>query len=399
MPTTLPPTEHSGHLAYIGRDGNVYVTTVGGSPRAVTDDATAGPEQVGYSYHRLAWSPQGWLAFAGMVRADREFQSKLYVADVTAGIRQLVGESEDRFVIYLHWSPMPCPGRPDCSRLAYLIEEADSVSLRLVEMSGAGLENRRLGLGQPFYFAWSPDGGQMLWHTGGARRYNDEARLVLYDLEEEQTLDTSEPTGLFLAPAWSPQGNSWLNITAVEKTDQLQLNQGNQTDVLTTITDRHIVFAWSPDGQQIAYALQDGIEPIYGPIHLFDLRTGQTRRLTAPRFRIVSFFWSPQGDRLAYLTKLLPDANQLQWRTYHLNTQEDRGFTAFQPAFQMQFIIGSFNQYAQSHRLWSPDGRYLVYADRDYWLVERVWLVDTWAERNKLPIFIAEGSIGVWSWQ
>jgi hypothetical protein len=65
----------------------------------------------------------------------------------------------------------------------------------------------------------------------------------------------------------------------------------------------------------------------------------------------------------------------------------------------MRFAIHSFNQYAQSHRFWSPDGRYLVYADRDRALVERVWLVDTWAERGADPIPVDAGSIGFWSWK
>jgi hypothetical protein len=65
----------------------------------------------------------------------------------------------------------------------------------------------------------------------------------------------------------------------------------------------------------------------------------------------------------------------------------------------MRMLIGSFNQYAQSHQLWSPDGRYLTYADRDRGLVERVWLVDTWAEKGAPPILVDKGVIAVWSWE
>ena len=56
---TLP----TGHLAYIGGDGNIYVTTADRQTTiAVTDDATSSWEGAGLSYQRIAWSPKGQLA-------------------------------------------------------------------------------------------------------------------------------------------------------------------------------------------------------------------------------------------------------------------------------------------------------------------------------------------------
>lgn len=89
----------------------------------------------------------------------------------------------------------------------------------------------------------------------------------------------------------------------------------------------------------------------------------------------------------------------MQWRVINVDTEEDRGYAAFNPNYQMRYVISSFNQYAQSHRLWSPDGRYLVYADQDDARVERIWMVDTFAERGTDPIFVAEGTMGFWSWE
>jgi hypothetical protein len=85
---------------------------------------------------------------------------------------------------------------------------------------------------------------------------------------------------------------------------------------------------------------------------------------------------------------------------YDLAQNQDRGFKAFNPSLQMRFVIASFNQYAQSHRFWSPDGRYLVYASRNEILrQEQVGLVDTWAEDGPQTIVVAGGSMGFWSWQ
>jgi TolB protein len=188
---------------------------------------------------------------------------------------------------------------------------------------------------------------------------------------------------------------------AGETVDQLQDFGAEPPLTLATVSDRPVEFAWSPAGDQIAYAIQEEIEePAFGPIHIFDLKTGQSSRLTDLGFRIRAFFWSPDGQRLGYLTKLsLRDSEWLQWRVYDLTRNEDRGFKAFFPSFQMRFVLGSFNQFAQSHRLWSPDGRYLVYADRDRDLVERIWLIDTQSDDGHNTTPVAEGSMGFWSWE
>jgi Tol biopolymer transport system component len=388
-------------LAYIGGDGNVYVTTADRRQTiAITADATAAAEYPGYSYHRLSWSPDGRLAFAGVNRSGSQARSTLYVVETPAASPQVVGRSDRHFVIYIHWSPTSCPNRPDCRRLAYLIEEDDSISLRLVEMEAGRVTNQRVGTGQPFYFAWSPDGQRMVWHTGGARRYNAQARLVLYNIERDHPEELPHLPGLFLAPAWSPQGDRWLGVSAVAKIDSLRSFGTDPPETLASAADRQVSFAWSPDGSQVAYAVRARpSDPFYGPVHVFDWRTGQTRRVTDVGFHILGFFWSPDGRRLAYLTWLpLHDSVWMQWRVYHLAENRDRGYKMFDPSFQMNFIVNSFNQYAQSDRFWSPDSRYLVYADRDHLRVERVWLIDTWAEDGAQALLVDEGAIGLWSW-
>jgi TolB protein len=400
----------AGRLAYLGADGNVYITTADRtSTLAVTSDATAPVEGQGLSYHRLAWSPDGRLAFAAVIRSGDKATSKLYVVESLGESPRLVAQDDQHFVIYVYWSPAPCPDKPACQRLAYLIEESNGVGLHLVELGGDQAEDRLAGVGRPFYFSWSPDGRYILWHTDGARREANAARMALYDVERDQVETLPQQPGLFLAPAWAPNGNGWLLVTALGGLDQLQrlpaALQGASDlpphTTLATAQDAQMAFAWSPDGDRVAFAVQeDRGSPFYGPIQVFDLNTGTSRQLTEPGFRILAFFWSPDGQRLGYLIHLaLPDADWMQWRTYDVSTDRDRGFTAFQPSPLMRFMVHSFNQYAQSHRFWSPDGRYLVYADRDRSQIDHVWLVDTRAEKGAEPILVDQGSIGVWSWR
>jgi TolB protein len=396
----------SGQLAYIGADGNIYVKAPDRDEViAITDDATAPPEGPGLSYPRVAWSPDGQLAYASVVRAGNDAQARLYIKQDLESESYLVGVNEEHFVIYIYWSPSGCDGEKNCSRLTYLIEEPDGIGLRLVQKDASGTRNQLLGLGWPFYYSWSQDGAQMLWHTGGASRFNDDARLARYSLKTNETSSIELSPGLFIAPDWSPSAEEWLAVTEIEGKDVLQrISAFPEPEILEKLQqaeDKHIVFSWSPDGSRLAYSvLRRSGGLIFGPIHIHDLDTGKSRQITSSSFDISGFFWSPDGSRLAYLSRLpLREAVWMQWRVINVDTEEDRGYAAFNPNYQMRYVISSFNQYAQSHRLWSPDGRYLVYADQDDARVERIWMVDTFAERGTDPIFVAEGTMGFWSWE
>lgn len=165
------------------------------------------------------------------------------------------------------------------------------------------------------------------------------------------------------------------------------------------MSDVEVAFSWSPDGSRVAYAVRERPgDPFYTPVSLLDPATGQVRPLTPAPFRPLAFFWSPDGQRLAYLSWLdLPGTLWAQWRVVTLATGQDRGFAPFRPSPLMQFALHSFDQYAQSHRFWSPDGRYLVFAERDERQMDRLWLVDTRAPPGVDPILVAEGPLAYWS--
>lgn len=196
---------NTGRLAYIGGDGNVYVTTPDRQRTAqITEDATALPEHQGLSYHRLSWSPDGHLAYAAVTRSGDQARSTLYVKESLDGPARVVAQSDDHFVIYVYWAPVPCLDRPDCHRLAYLIEEEDGVGLHVVKVDASDLEDQLVATGRPFYFSWSPDGRQILWHTGGAKRHNPDAQIGMYEVDQDVVRTLPQTPGLFLALSTAP---------------------------------------------------------------------------------------------------------------------------------------------------------------------------------------------------
>lgn len=163
--------------------------------------------------------------------------------------------------------------------------------------------------------------------------------------------------------------------------------------------------AWSPDGQSLAAIAGDGVRTgVYvfadragaepdegaggrvglswtGPLRLFDAGTRALRTVTDEP--VLAFFWAPDGQTIAYLTLDLPSrpvragytnganghtpeaqlANRVRLAVSLLDTRraERRRLAQFAPLelFVAQFLP-FFDQYALSHRLWSPDSAALV---------------------------------------
>ena len=107
----LPLLERkSGLIAYIGIDGNVYITDQSGkSPAPVTDDAALPETQTSaYRYYQFpTWSKDGnQLAYVG-IEGTGASQSKadLSVYNVDEKTSAEIFSSETEFPFYLYWSP------------------------------------------------------------------------------------------------------------------------------------------------------------------------------------------------------------------------------------------------------------------------------------------------------
>jgi Tol biopolymer transport system component len=113
---------------------------------------------------------------------------------------------------------------------------------------------------------------------------------------------TQKATGI-LSPKLSPDGKQ---VAFVALNQLWSMKIGSKPQQLTKDPFYKADPTWSPDGRSLAYSTDsDGSMAIY----IRDMRTGQTRKLTAPYTGAqVNSAWSPDGKQIAFMTTLDAEA-------------------------------------------------------------------------------------------
>ena len=87
----------------------------------------------------------------------------------------------------------------------------------------------------------------------------------------------------------------------------------------------------------------------------------------------------------------------LKWRVLDVKTGVSTEIATFAPTEDMVYLLTFFDQFARSHSVWSPDGRYLVYGATDDTGTDNVMVASTTGARK--PVKVSGGTIGIWSWK
>lgn len=397
-----------GTLAYIGSDFNVYTyTPTTDTTTALSDDAGL-VNDVARIYLIPTWATDGRLAyFASETSRTGSFATEIFIAPDAQNDGVSVYRGNNESFNYAYWSPSNCSVGANCRDLAVLISSASAggFAVEVIRDSLDGVSNQTAGRGAPFYYSWSPDGGQMLWQRNSAR-------LDIYDAVTG-TISESLPQipGAFYAPSWSPVDDRLLIAGRNEAGNGSDLliieNDGTIRPIVSNVSTP-VYFAWSPTGRAIAFSSRGGA------LTVIDAATGDVIARTLNE-QVTAFFWSPSGQRIAYL--ILDDAGsfstqgeialrvaqtaqdvRFRWVILDVERGDSQVYDAFTPTRELLYLLSYFDQFAQSHRLWSPDSRYIVYSDVISTTETAIRLLDV-EEPSSQPLTIAEGRLAIWSYK
>lgn len=396
-----------GKIAIIGSDYNVYVLDgASGLEEMLTHDAGAQGDEV-QLYQWPTWSTDGRLAYF-RTRASTQgqiFQTDIFSRSPGDESGRLIFEGERYGFNYAYWSPHDCADQTDCRDLAVLFGGASGLFVELVRDS-AEPSSTTVGSGAPFYFSWSPDGTRMFIQR-------NQALLDIYQVDGGEIINSlPEPVGAFLSPGWSPVDDRLLYGIRTESgnSTNLVIRDGDTVTALEEDLAGGVSFAWSPDASAVAYTESEGA------LIVRDAANGDVLAQTAAS-GVIAFFWAPDSRKIALVTvSTLPTGSfeagiprtgiaaqtdpsfALLWSVLDLDTGETRQYTRFVPSREMIYMLLYFSQFAQSHRVWSPDSRHLIYGEVTQDNQFAVTIMDVLAD-TVLPYTVADGFLGVWSFE
>lgn len=383
----------SGTIAYIGADTNLYLYDIATDTQtAITIDANARNR----AYLWPTWSSDGRLAFFGVSRqAGAVFDHALFVRETDGTLRRAYANTDEIFT-YAYWAPADCPLTAGCRELAVLYTNAAGLAVRMATVADS-ITVRDVSAGGPHYWDWSSDGSTMFWARFGTN-------LETFDTATDAITPLSVAPALQRAVDWSPTDDRLLTVAiGTDRRGALTILDGDASTILAGGFTGAVSFEWSPRGDQVAFLDESTFT-------LSMVGAGGNKPATAIDTSVVAFWWSPDGTQIAYLLATTSGGGQsakgplpqndfsLRWYVYDVSLGTRTGYAAFLPSTDMIYYLNFYDQFSRSHRLWSPDGRYLVYGEAAADGREVVRLIDV-ATPNQNAIEVAEGSIGIFSWQ
>ena len=401
----LPVLERkSGLIAYIGLDGNIYVTDQSGrTPSALTADAAIPQDQSSpfRYYQNPTWSEDGsQLAYVAVIgNGGKQTLSEMFVANVDDETSNKVYSSDTEHPFYLYWSP-------DNQNVSFLSSDAAGQSLLLQRVSVDGGKRVILDAGSPYYWSWAPDGNTMIVHTGNVNSTIPE-HIAFLQVDSEIIEDSVDiGPASFQAPAWSPDGSRILltRLNDDEKKEIALFSSTGEFEKAIGTFEATTSFAWSTDSQLMAYI--EGDQAItagtLGKLHVMDLTTSEDFFQDEDVF---AFFWSPNSEKLAYFKPRLVEGNSsnqqllLELHVLDVPSGESKQVLPFpfQPTNQFSAVLPYFDQYHQSATIWSPDSNNLVLSFQDADGNPGIAIVA--ASGQLEPRLLTDGYLAFWSWK
>ncbi len=265
--------------------------------------------------------PPGGAPGRILFHSDRNGTEEIFVMDPDgSNVRQLthVGRREV--------ASIDAEGSPDRERIAFssnrtgpwddlYVMDADGGNVRQLTNTPEVSEHDA---------AWSPDGRHIAYSAqprapiaaDGTRQDRQPAQVWIMDADGSNARALTGGSSRNIRPAWSPDGSTIafmsdrhadfdLNLMGTDDGDfeiYLMDRDGSNVRRLTKYAGAAHTPAWSPDGQRIAFHLQNGHVGRNGTanIHVMNADGSNLRRLTNDPRKHVRPAWSPDGKAIVF---------------------------------------------------------------------------------------------------
>ena len=398
-----------GRIVLVGSDYNVYNLDLEEDTLfQLTDDATSSRR-----YQWPTWSVDGRIGyFCCDPQTSGTINAEVYISEGGRERGASVYRNATQVPIYGYWSPQTCEDDAGCMDFAVLMNDAEGFTIALENFRNFEdlTISNTIGTGSPYYYSWSPDGKQLAFHRNN--RF-----IEIYDVETREIIETYEQgSPLFQAPAWSPVDDRILFGTTGDsnvESDLIVVANGRFQPLVSGLVGQ-LSFAWSPDGNYIAYRAFAGLE---SELFVVDAITGEVVSRSGVN-GVLAFFWSPDSRKIAYLTPAtLPgsfttEANPqpttvsfaqedsgLAWSVLNVETGENQRYSAFFPTGEMVYLLLYFDQFSQSHRVWAPDSEHIVYSEvtTESGGPRAIVSVLNVVQSDSIPVTVSDGVFAAWS--
>ncbi len=362
---SLSAAPSTNRIAYIDRAGDLYTIRPDGTGRQkmasgeMLQQASFAPRSVQRSqdfYSWPAWSPDGQrLASFRVELSGGQLTDGLYIFDALSARILHAYKEPGLQPIYAYWSPTS-------QQLGVLLGGRGPFSLNLWPPS-SGQRPQRIARGAPFYFHWRADGQAVLTHTGGNRGGGAGPAISVVTIPTGERHLLSRSPSVFGPPSWSFDGK-WLaygNAREGQEKAALMIaaGDGSQPESVALVPKR-MALAWSPTQHLLAIATTSFIRaPLFEEVRVFDVGSGVLHPLIQEP--LAAFFWSPDGTRILY-AKRNPDRAHWTWVVVDVHSRTSFPVVNFIPSRPQILVFQYFDQYALSHRLWSPDGQFFTFS-------------------------------------
>ncbi len=359
-------------LAVVSAESNIDVRRISAIPSDDTAPivvANSAEQKLRFSWP--CWSPDGGaLLISGNGNDDD--------GDVRMEVWRVMGEgSEKPSLVFSNDSDAPsmiAPGVPHyvnwspSGRIAALVAQTrKGMMLHLVDARRAA-PAQALMAGGPLYFAWAPDSQALAIHNGmeillfdtaSVGRGTVSAAREGLDASGSHRLAHDSPT--FRTPVRNLDGSGFLYSTPNSSGDVTLWRSPRKGEgrVAITTLEANANLLRAPRSELVAVlpATADGMTAgqglsIVGPEGLLE------QFATGP---ITAAIWAPAAAALYYISPLGAEAN-LNLLRLDLESCRTQPLAEFRPSIEFATLLAFFDQYAQSHSLISPDGRWLTFA-------------------------------------